>query len=139
MGGDIAGFCWKEALSEDLSLLGDGVDQFALHVVEGWECINLLALLDFGKRPDIFGLSGMVEFVVGPLSLGLCQCLSEVSCYCLAEFPCWGKVCSSVGHGALIVPPVDALRVQSMAGFECLPAGICDSIIEVFDGIIEVS
>ncbi len=94
--------------------------------------------MGLSEGPDVFSFSGVVELFMGPHSFGIGEGVLEGFGHCSSGCVSWGCACSGVSCGALIIPPVYALGIGGMVGFECELAGFLDGAIEVLEVVFEV-
>jgi hypothetical protein len=73
--------------------------------------------------PNVGGVSGIVEIVVGPIPFGLDYCAFEIEGRSLAHASPNGSSCQHVCHTIGIIPPVCSVRIRDPFGRECAMAG----------------
>ncbi len=128
----------EESGLEDVSFLVGVVHEGAVSVVEGQESVDRLAFAGLGEGPEVMGVLGVVEVVMGPRAFGLADDPPEVpkglNPHGAAHEGCAGFC---VGVWAVFVLPVHPFRVGGPLGWEGEVAGFSNGVVKVSDSLIE--
>ena len=122
---------------EDLGLGFGGVCIRSVFSSQGREEAGRAAFACGSRSPDVAGVGGVVEVVVGPVPFGLDYRALEVEGRSLACCSPGGGSCQRVCHAAGIVPPSCPFRIRDPFGGEGASAGFCYGVVERFEGCVD--
>jgi hypothetical protein len=89
------------------------------------------------RSPDVAGVSGVVEIVVGPVPFGLDYRALEVEGRSLVRRVPDGGSCQRVCHAAGIVPTSCPFGIRDPFGGKRSVAGFFDGVIEGLEGCVD--